>query len=109
MKYRKKGVTFIAQTNENSTGRSHLHRLNVGVNQQDPSLYNYEKKDSFTRMQHGTGLKLSHHLVPHFKVFINLCIENLMLINGKGFELNIVQYIMRENVVKLLVSMKISP
>lgn len=27
--------------------------------------------------------------------------------NGKGFELNIVQYIMRENVVKLLVSMKI--
>lgn len=61
-----KGVTFIAQTNENSTGRSHLHRLNVGVNQQDPSLYNYEKKDSFTRMQHGTGLKLSHHLVPHF-------------------------------------------
>lgn len=24
------------------------------------------KKDSFNRMQHGTGLKLSHHLVPHF-------------------------------------------
>lgn len=62
----KKGITSIAQTNENSTGRSHLHRLNVGVNQQDRSLYDYEKKDSFNRMQHGTGLKLSPHLVPHF-------------------------------------------
>lgn len=60
---RKKGVTSIAQTNENSTD---LHRLNVGVNQQDHSLYDHEKKDSYNRMQQGTGLKLSHHLVPHF-------------------------------------------